>query len=303
MKSTLVIIVTIFSLNVLFSQSLVIKKKNGLYGVKDKITKKEIVPYQFDEIQEIGMKEPFFILSKNGKYGIVNSKNEPIVPIECDSILPTIKTFPLNYYIYKGDEIGYINHHGHYLPVEYEKIQEVPKLKLILSKNGKYGVVYTNGTVIYDLKYDFVVSFTDDYLCAVLDNEWVGLRDNKIIHRGKDVLFHKPDEMASCISCSKIEDPDDRFKCTQKYLNQIVLDNVQYPKKAQEDNKEGMLLFAYTVDEEGQIIEIKTIRDGDGYFEEECKRVIHLFPKFIPAKYENRAVKCVMPQLFSFKLN
>lgn len=301
MKILSLVVISLF-FGQLSAQSFTIKKKKGLYGVKDKKTKIDIIPYEYDAIEEIGIKEIFFILSKNGKQGIVNSKNEIIFPLSCDSIIPTNKNFAVNYYVYKNGKIGYISIRGFYLPIEYEEIKRVYKQKLIVKKEGKYGVIHTNGEIIYNYEYEYIHSFSDDYLCAKKDGNWVGLRDNKIIHEGKNVLFHNPDVLATCKSCSDIEDAHEKAKCTEKTFNEIIYNNIKYPQKAQTDNKEGIVVVAYTVNENGDITDLKTLRDVDGYFEEECKRLVKLFPKMNPAIHEGQPVKCVMVQPFRFKL-
>lgn len=284
------------------TQSLVIKKKKGLYGVRDKTAKRDVIPYEYDAIEEIGLKESFFILSKNGKQGIVDAKNEILFSLTCDSIVPTNKNLAVNYYVYDNSKIGYINYKGEYLPADYDAIKEISKKKLIVKKNDKYGLFHSHGEIIYDFKYDEILSFTEEYLCAKVDNNWLGIRNHEIIHEGEDVLFHKPEQMASCVSCAEVEESNAKFECTQKYLNQIITENFKYPEKAVEKEQEGFVVLAYTVDEKGMVVGIEMLQGVDRYFEEECKRVIQLFPKFIPAIHEGKAVKCVMPLVIRFKL-
>lgn len=302
MKYILICLLILFFHNHSIAQDYAVKKRKDLYGVTHKKTKTDIIPYEYDYIEEIGLKESFFILSKNGKQGIVDSENQIIFPLDCDSIVPTVKDFPVNFRIYKGSKLGYFNFRGHFLPIEYDMIREVYKGKLIAKKDGKYGVLHNNGEIIYNCEYEEVLSFSEEYLCAKVDKKWVGIKDHKIIHTGDSVVFSNPDRMATCASCSSIEDPKQLEKCTQDFLNKILHENIVYPEKARINKKEGIVLLTYIVDEKGSVIEIKTVRDVNGYFEEECKRIIGLFPKFVPAMHEGKAVRCIMPQLFRFKL-
>ncbi len=301
----LTLLVTTVAVNTVAAQSFTIKKKKGLYGVKDKKTKLDIVPYEYDAIEEIGIEKTFFILTKNNKQGIVDAAGNVIFPINCDSILPTVATVLTDFRVFRGDKIGYINDSGYYLPIIYQTIKkEQYKKKLIVQKENKWGVLEEDGKIIYDFEYDDILSYTENYLCAKKDGEWLGIKDNQIIHRGEEVVFEKPDELAYVLVCADVTDNKEREKCTEAHLlKTVVFKNIVYPEKAKIDGIEGMLVMTYEIDTEGNVGKVTVMRDVKGYFEEEGKRLISLYPKFVPATHEGKLVKSIRVQALRFKLD
>ena len=112
---------------------------NGKYGVEDLTTKKTLIPATYDRIKEVrqGLKNPYFIVCKDQLWGVVNAKNEVVIPIENTNI---------NEYVHKRDEI--------YLELSKE------------NADGKSIDGYARmpeGKIVVPFKYGYVTRLTNDY--------------------------------------------------------------------------------------------------------------------------------------------
>ncbi|HRE78291.1 MAG TPA: WG repeat-containing protein [Flavobacterium sp.] len=105
------------------------KDKNGKYGLINEVTGKIVAPAMYDNIiqQFDDTKNVFFAVQKEKKYGLINEKNEIIIPIVYEDIN---LDFVFNYYDSIGDNI-----------------------QLIVAKNGKYGTVNLKNEVKIPFEY------------------------------------------------------------------------------------------------------------------------------------------------------
>lgn len=109
----------------------------------------------------------------------------------------------------------------------------------------------------------------------------------------------------------KLFDAENGFSLIEKFamypdgkegLNQHIVNNLNYPKKAQDEKIEGVVVVQYTVDIDGSITDIKVIQSVDDLLDKEAIRVIKKMEKWEPAYQRGKPVKSIYTQLFHFKL-
>ena len=149
-------------------------KENGKYGLID-YTGKVIVKPIYEEIEGLENKESELIVKKDGKYGVINDRGIKLIKEEYDGIVADgyyteENKYALSGYIISnktsnGYRYGYLNYKlEKMLKIEYNEISRVLEINngqdiyIIASKNGKFGVVKNNKTVInydyQDIEYD-----------------------------------------------------------------------------------------------------------------------------------------------------
>ncbi len=84
-----------------------------------------------------------------------------------------------------------------------------------------------------------------------------------------------------------------------KYLGQ----NIAYPKIAQENGIEGVVIVGFVVGVDGSISDVKILRSLDPSCDKEAIRIVKALPRFIPAKQNgvSVAVRYTMPIAFRLK--
>ena len=89
-----------------------------------------------------------------------------------------------------------------------------------------------------------------------------------------------------------------------KSLNAFLLSNLSYPPKAKENGISGTVYVSFTIDENGNVSNVKVLRGIGGGCDEEAVRIIKLSSgKWKPGKQNGKAVKVLytMPIYFSLK--
>lgn len=149
-------------------------KEDGKYGLID-YTGKVIVKAIYEEIEGLENKESELIVKKDGKYGVINDRGVKLISEEYDGIVADgyyteENKYALSGYIISnktnnGYRYGYLNYKlEKILKTEYNELSRVLEISngqdiyIIASKNGKFGVVKNNKTLInydyQDIEYD-----------------------------------------------------------------------------------------------------------------------------------------------------
>lgn len=111
-----------------------------------------------------------------------------------------------------------------------------------------------------------------------------------------DMPFAVLDEIPQFLTCKDTLGQEAK-KCFNETLNNFIVDNLKYPKKARKQKIEGKIFFLFVIDKSGLVTNIRTrnlIKTEDvelkELMEKEALRVINLLPKFKPAKFKGRLV-------------
>lgn len=169
MKQSLLIVCLIFS-NLIFSQENDFtyyisgnSPKFGILNEKGKI----ITPNQYETIEEFS--DGLFAVQLNNKYGFINTKGELVIPYQFNNV----RSFNDGYAIVEFDDnFGVIDKKGNFiLKMEYDGIYPtgIKQTFLIFDRKGNKYVSNINGGKIFDIKYDSLDLFYNDY--AVIQND------------------------------------------------------------------------------------------------------------------------------------
>jgi len=78
----------------------------------------------------------------------------------------------------------------------------------------------------------------------------------------------------------------------QKGMENYIMNNIEYPQDAIDNNVEGVVSVQFGVDEKGNISNVSTVGNKIGYgLEEEAIRVISKMPKWTPGQVKGKNVK------------
>ncbi len=119
----------------------------------------------------------------------------------------------------------------------------------------------------------------------------------------ESVVFEMVDQMPRFAGCEDISDKAERANCAQKKLFEYIFKNINYPKEAKEQGLEGMVVSQFVINADGQVKDIKIIKELGGGCDEEVIRIIGAMPKWIPGKKEGKNVNVQFKLPIKFKLD
>lgn len=103
-----------------------------------------------------------------------------------------------------------------------------------------------------------------------------------------DQVFQIVEDMPRFAGCEDAKDPD---KCFQEKLYKFLGKNLRYPPTAKDMGITGKVYVSFVVEKNGQVGDVKVLRDIGGGCGAEAKRVISQLPKFTPGKQRGRPVR------------
>lgn len=115
---------------------------------------------------------------------------------------------------------------------------------------------------------------------------------------GVDVPFAVIDKVPVFPGC---ESAEDKRACFREMIQKHIRDNFQYPEEAQKRDIQGRVSIMFTIDEEGNITNIRK-RGPDKLLEDEAVRIISKLPKMIPGRQRGHAVRVPFMIPITFKL-
>jgi len=115
---------------------------------------------------------------------------------------------------------------------------------------------------------------------------------------GVDVPFAVVEEPPIFPGC---ENAEDKRVCFNEMMQKHIGDNFQYPEEAQKKEIQGRVSIMFTIDEEGNITNIRK-RGPDKLLEDEAVRIISKLPKMTPGKNKGKAVRIPFSIPITFKL-
>ncbi|MBP3762255.1 MAG: energy transducer TonB [Bacteroidales bacterium] len=107
------------------------------------------------------------------------------------------------------------------------------------------------------------------------------------------------------------KDPDAIFVVVEKNpeypggteaMYQFLAANIQYPKDAKAEKKEGRVLLTFVVEADGRITDIKALHSPHPSLSEEAIRVVRLMPKWKPGKQRGKKVRVQYNLPINFQL-
>lgn len=150
-----------------FHYLLYVKNTKGKIGMLNEITGTLAIPMVYDAIMqrfEDG-KHTYYSVQKGNKFGLINEKNEEIIPIKyndinIDFVTVTDGKSPL-IVVAKGKKYGAVNLKNEVpIPFQYNELQRISELELYKGKKGKlYQIINGNNNMISNDLFDEVANF------------------------------------------------------------------------------------------------------------------------------------------------
>ena len=138
--------------------------KNGTYITRDQFCQKTEC-YNYNRIHPVG---------KDGKWGLVDAKNELILKPQYDHINHEKDGLFL---VKKNDRYGFIDKMGNLvIDLQFEGAHDFKDGFAGVKKNGKYGFIDKTGRFVIEPQFDYVRPFEDGIAPVSINNKW-GLID------------------------------------------------------------------------------------------------------------------------------
>lgn len=236
-----------------YSQYLTKKEKKGKWGLVD--GKKKVVDFIYDEINTKYLFRSYRVLL-DGKWGILDSHGHLIVPCKYDSV---------EY----GDDKGFV-----------------------VSNDNKYGYYNTETKAPPQFIYEGIESLNAEGDGVVkLDGKWVNLELGEISLDQEKVVFSTPEKMGMFPGCEEQGLPyQETKKCAEKKMLEFIYRNIKFPKEAENNGIQGMVVVSFLVSPEGQLIDLEVLRDIGGGCGRASKEVVEAMPDWIPGEQDGQKV-------------
>lgn len=253
------------TINTSFSQ-VIVKQKKGKYAIVKKGTKAKKKNYIYSAVKEDY--NDFFLVKENSKWGLLNSSGKKIA----QSIYDTIYTSGYCYIAKLGNYFGAIDTSGkNVIPFKYQQIHSA-------SING-------DGTV-------------------KKEGKWASLEDGKLFYEKEKVIFSSPHKLPMFKNCPNApQNYKDLKSCADKKLLEFIYQNIHYPKQAVAKGIEGMVVISFTVTDNGDIKNIKILREIGGGCGDAAKDLFKDQEQWIPAVHDGKNVYCKYNIPIRFKLS
>ncbi|WP_417800788.1 energy transducer TonB [Tenacibaculum sp.] len=114
------------------------------------------------------------------------------------------------------------------------------------------------------------------------------------------VPFHLVEQIPLFDDCKKIPIIH-QSKCFEREMIKHIVRNFDYPKEALRKKIEGKILVQFTINKEGNVVDIKKKGpENSALLKEEAHRLIAALPQFIPGSHKGNAVnvKYALPIIF-----
>ena len=86
-------------------------------------------------------------------------------------------------------------------------------------------------------------------------------------------------------------------------MHKFIARSLQYPREAAENDKQGLVVYTFVVEEDGSLTNFELIHRADEQLNEEALRILKMMPPWRPAKNGNKIVRSTNYVPMYFKLN
>ena len=100
-----------------------------------------------------------------------------------------------------------------------------------------------------------------------------------------------------------IDEENAQFPGGEAACFKFINENLRYPAACIEQGIQGRVLVSFTVEKDGSLSDIKTLRSPDPNLTKEAERIIGLMPKWKPARQGNKTVRSKFNIPVVFRLN
>jgi superfamily II DNA or RNA helicase len=123
--------------------------KNGVYGVINGTTLKDVIPFEYDEINEVGVFTNY-IVRKGGKEGVLDARGKEIIPLKWDVIYRNYN----DSFTFEDNGEYYVLHGGTYIPKLDIKVEQLTDDMCIYCHHNNKNVLFitnNSGKIVFPL--------------------------------------------------------------------------------------------------------------------------------------------------------
>lgn len=119
----------------------------------------------------------------------------------------------------------------------------------------------------------------------------------------EEQIFKVVEEMPRFPGCEqKAIGRNELKKCSDEEMMRFISSNIKYPKIAKENGIQGRVIIQFVVAKNGDVENIRVLREPGGGTGEAAVRVVKMMPKWIPGKQRGRPVRVQYTLPVAFKL-
>jgi len=246
-------------------QELIVKEKDGLYGLFEKKTM--VVDYQFDTVAQ--QYDGSYFVGKAGKWGLILADGREAIPCRYDFLSKQ-----------------YINRYK-------------------ASYNGMMGIVDTAGTVILDFLYDEIDHMDQDNQALVkYQDKWCLYNKGEYVYDDAEFVFQTFDTLPLFRGCQKETSSYEELRtCANETMYLYIFNHLNYPAKARNNGIQGSVVVSFRVTREGVIQNPVIRRSLGGGCDEEVLRMVNGMPNWIPAVKDGKNVASLFTLPVKFVLS
>ena len=104
-----------------------------------------------------------------------------------------------------------------------------------------------------------------------------------------DTPFMIVENMPALGPCKSLRG-DERHQCTQMEIIRYVSKNTKYPPIAKDAGIQGTVFVYFVVGKDGNVKNVKVLREVDSRLDKEAKRVVESLPRFEPGQQRGKSV-------------
>jgi periplasmic protein TonB len=104
-----------------------------------------------------------------------------------------------------------------------------------------------------------------------------------------DTPFMIVENMPALGKCKSMRG-DERHQCTQMEIIKYVSKNTKYPPIAKDAGIQGTVFVYFVVGRDGNVKNVKVLREVDSRLDKEAKRVVESLPRFDPGQQRGKSV-------------
>lgn len=108
------------------------------------------------------------------------------------------------------------------------------------------------------------------------------------------ICFRNPELWPIFNGCETLPDYSAQKECSDKKVLEYVYKQIKYPTDMKDGCWEGTTLVTFTIEIDGSVSDVRTVRGLHPSFDAEAERVIASMPRWTPGKMNGRAVKVQM---------
>ncbi len=200
------------------------------------------------------------------------------------------------YTVSKAPETGAVDIIDTTMPITVQAKQEPEPQKLVKFNNNLPPEVVEPTDPILEIAKLFENSATSE-------DELEGIDMNDDLHTVETLEFYLIENIARPFECEGVSDKTAQKECFNKWIQQFIAKNTNYPELAKQIGLEGKVYVNFVISENGYVEEVSLAQGEYEILNKEAVRVLSTLPQMIPGTQRNHKAKMKMTVPVNFKLS